>query len=86
MHAATGNASAIYVLVDVNGKTFLARGATFDYREFAHSSRLDDSEWQEMLEKDNEIGVQKWMLPLYLDTPVKIDESTTANRYEDIFR
>lgn len=83
LHAATGNASAIYVLVDVNGKTFLARGATYDYREFVHSGRLDDSEWQKMLEEDKEKGVQKWMQPLYLNTPVKIDESVTVNRYED---
>lgn len=86
LHAATGNASAIYVLVDVNGKTFLARGATYDYREFVHSGRLDDSEWQKMLEENKEKGVQKWMQPLYLDASVKVDERVTVNRYADPFR
>ena len=43
--------SSIYVLVPIEGKWTLTRGAVFSYREFLHpvSDRLTDEKWQQMV-------------------------------------
>ncbi|NNE66971.1 MAG: DUF3160 domain-containing protein [Pyrinomonadaceae bacterium] len=47
-----GRANEILVIVPVEGKLMLTRGAVFSYYEFAHpaNDRLTDSKWQEMLD------------------------------------
>ena len=81
LYEATGNADAIYVLVDINGKTYLTRGGTYSYYEFVNElgKRLTDEDWQERLEKGDVPGRPKWMLPLLLDS----DKELTVN--EEIF-
>lgn len=81
LYEATGNADAIYVIVEIDGKTYLTRGATYSYYEFVNEldKRLTDEEWQERLEKGDAPGRPKWMLPLILDTEKKL----TVN--EEIF-
>ncbi len=76
LYAASGNANAIYVLVKVNGKTYLTRGATYGYYEFTlpvDQPRLTDEEWQKELEK-NKFSMPKWMEPYLLNGKTKIDE------------
>ncbi|MBO4564050.1 MAG: DUF3160 domain-containing protein [Bacteroidaceae bacterium] len=81
LYEATGNADAIYVIVEIDGKTYLTRGATYSYYEFVNEldKRLTDEEWQERLEKGDAPGRPKWMLPLILDS----DKKLTVN--EEIF-
>ena len=46
-----GHANEIYVVVPIEGKLYLTRGAVFSYYEFVHpsSDRLTDEKWQKML-------------------------------------
>jgi hypothetical protein len=48
----------IYVVCHTNGKTFLARGALFNYYEFLSNERLTDIKWHEML------GIKKVVMAL----------------------
>ena len=74
LYEATGNADALYVIVEIDGKTYLTRGATYSYYEFVNEldKRLTDEEWQERLEKKDVPGRPKWMLPLILDSEKKL--------------
>ena len=74
LYEATGNADAIYVIVEIEGKTYLTRGATYSYYEFVNEldKRLTDEEWQERLEKGDAPGRPKWMLPLILGSEKKL--------------
>ena len=76
LYEATGNADAIYVLVDFEGKTYLTRGATYSYYEFVNElgKRLTDEEWQERLKKNDAPGRPKWMLPLIIDKKPTVNE------------
>jgi hypothetical protein len=49
-----GHANEIYVIIPIEGKLYLTRGAVFSYYEFIYpiSDRLTDEKWQKML-KDN---------------------------------
>lgn len=49
LEAGVGPAHEIYVVVPINGKLYLTRGAVFSYYEFESGSRLTDEEWQKML-------------------------------------
>jgi hypothetical protein len=53
LEEATGNPAALYVLVKIDGKAYVAQGATFTYYEFSQpmSHRLTDGEWQEMVKQ-----------------------------------
>lgn len=55
LEEAVGHANEIYVVVPIEGKLYLTRGAVFSYYEFVHnaSDRLTDEKWQRML-KENE--------------------------------
>lgn len=46
-----GHGNEIYVVVPIEGKLYLTRGAVFSYYEFIHpsSDRLTDEKWQQML-------------------------------------
>ncbi|HUV05676.1 MAG TPA: DUF3160 domain-containing protein [Armatimonadota bacterium] len=51
LEEAVGHANEIYVVVPIEGKLYLTRGAVFSYYEFTHpsSDRLTDEKWQKML-------------------------------------
>ena len=51
LELAEGYPMEIYVLVNVEGKTRIARGAVYSYYEFTYpaDSRLTDDEWRDML-------------------------------------
>ena len=76
LHEATGNANTIYVLVRINGETYLTRGATFSYYEFVRplGTRLTDEEWQEMLERGETPAAPEWMAPWLLTQPAKVGD------------
>lgn len=76
LYTACGNANAIYVLVKVDGKTYLTRGASYGYYEFTlpvSQPRLTDEEWQKELQKGT-FTMPKWMEPYITNGKVKIDE------------
>ena len=76
LYEATGNADAIYVLVDIGGKTYLTRGATFSYYEFVNplGQRLTDEEWQQRLEEGKEPERPKWMQPFMINQKPTVNE------------
>lgn len=76
LYEATGNADAIYVLVDIGGRTYLTRGATFSYYEFIKplEQRLTDEEWQKMLEDGEEPGRPTWMQPYFINQKPTVNE------------
>ncbi|MBR5982714.1 MAG: DUF3160 domain-containing protein [Bacteroidales bacterium] len=68
LYAATGNVNTIYVIVEIEGKLWLTRGAVLSYREFdvpLGNPRLTDEEWQKMLEEAPGYGVPEWIKELY---------------------
>ena len=67
LYEAIGLADEIYVVVEIDGRLYLTRGAVFSYREFNRplsEPRLTDEEWQKMLKKYPLRGVPSWMEPL----------------------
>jgi len=73
---ATGNADAIYVVVNIGGWIYLTRGAVFSYYEFVNplNTRYTDEEWQERLEKGKAPAREPWMTPLIIDKAPKANE------------
>lgn len=61
LHVGIGRARAMYILYPWEGKPVLCRGAVMPYYEFAHSHRLTDAEWKEMLDSDKRPGVPDWL-------------------------
>ena len=64
LYEAVGLGDEIYVVVEIDGYLYLARGAVFSYREFTEplgGQRLTDEEWQQQLEKNPRKGVPTWM-------------------------
>lgn len=64
-----GHANVIYVVVPIEGKLYLTRGAVFSYYEFTHpaSDRLTDEKWQQMLKEKKAPSPPDWtksFLPL----------------------
>ena len=76
LYEATGNADAIYVLVEIEGKTYLTRGATFSYYEFVNppGQRLTDEDWQRRLEEGEAPGRPRWMSPYIIDRKPTVNE------------
>jgi hypothetical protein len=67
MYVATGNVNTIYVIVEIEGKLWLTRGAVLSYREFdipLGNPRLTDEEWQDMLKEAPSYGVPEWIKEL----------------------
>jgi len=58
-----GRANEIYVVVPIEGKLYLTRGAVFSYYEFKQplSNRLTDEAWQKMLKSGGAPPVPAWM-------------------------
>lgn len=60
MEAGVGPAYEIYVVVPIEGKLYLTRGAVFSYHEFISDMRLTDEKWQEMIKEDKQPNMPKW--------------------------
>lgn len=78
LHAAVANANEIYVVVERNGKTYLTRGAVFDYHEFVDHDmqRFNDEEWQTLLKNKEQKGRPSWTKSLFVKDPVSINKVT----------
>lgn len=50
---ATGLVDELYVVVEINGKPYLTRGAVFSHYEFTNPGPLTDEQWQQRLLKNN---------------------------------
>ena len=77
LYEATGNADIIYVLVDIGGRTYLTRGATFSYYEFIKplGERLTDEEWQLQLENGKAPARPEWMQPYLIGKKPSVNET-----------
>lgn len=76
LYSACGNANVIYVLVKINGKTYLTRGGVYGYHEFVRPQnlpRLTDEEWQKELQQGKDY-MPEWMKPYIINGKVKTDE------------
>jgi hypothetical protein len=62
LEVGTGNPMCLYVIVPVEGKLQICRGATFSYYEFTQpmSNRLTDAQWQNMLKNSNPV-MPEWV-------------------------
>jgi hypothetical protein len=58
-----GHAFEIFVIVPIEGKLYLTRGAVFSYYEFlqAMADRLTDEKWQDMLKQKKAPPQPDWM-------------------------
>ena len=74
---ATGNANALYVLVNINGEVYLTRGATLSYYEFVYplGDRLTDEQWQELLKTDDAPALPQWIRPYIMNSKAEVDET-----------
>lgn len=62
LEEAVGHANELFVVVPIQGKLYITRGAVFSYYEFLHpsSDRLTDEKWQEMLKKKKAPPSPEW--------------------------
>jgi len=69
-----GHAGHIYVVVPVEGKLVLTRGAVMSYYEFIHpaTDRLTDEKWQEMLNSGEAPPPPEWTESFLTDKKSKI--------------
>ena len=72
----TGRASAIYVVVPIEGKLYLTRGATYTHYEFEWpmADRLTDETWQKMLNTGKTPNLPDWIKSFYIDTDKKPEQ------------
>jgi hypothetical protein len=78
LYEGVGQADEIYVVVEVKGYLYLMRGGVFSYRELTRpygEQRLNDEEWQKMLEQKPRLGVPEWMQEII----VPLDEAPVDN-------
>ena len=77
LYEATGNPNVIYALVQINGKIYVTRGATFSYYEFVRplGDRLTDEQWQKMLDDKKEPPQPAWFKPLMKDGQTEINQT-----------
>ncbi len=76
LHEGTGNADAIYVVVNIGGTFYITRGATFSHYEFVRplGERLTDEEWQKMIEEDNLPMRHEWMRQFIINKEPELNE------------
>ncbi len=69
----TGRAAAIYVVVPIQGKLYLTRGAVYTQYEFQWpaSDRLTDEKWQQILKTGKEPGFADWTRSFLVPTKKK---------------
>ncbi|MBE2228782.1 MAG: DUF3160 domain-containing protein [Ignavibacteria bacterium] len=89
LEVGVGYAHAMYVIVEIEGKLKLTRGAIFSFYEFPWqiSDRLDDKKWQKLLQKNaapqqpqwidyrSKLKIEQKLLPLY--KPDNVPDSST---------
>lgn len=65
----TGRANAIYVVVPIDGKLYLTRGAVYSHYEFEWpiSDRLTDEKWQKMLGSGQTPTLPDWIKSFFVD-------------------
>lgn len=72
-----GPAYEMFVVVPIDGKLYLTRGAVFSYYEFVSEKRLTDEEWQEIIKDDMSPPQLEWMKDFiddeYKDIPMPTD-------------
>ncbi len=76
VYEATGYVNDLYVVVEIQGRLYLTRGAVFSYHEFGRSLndlRLTDEEWQKELKSKPRHGVPVWMNEIILPSTVLTD-------------
>ena len=63
LEEAVGDAHEIYVVVPIQGKLYLTRGAVFSYFEFLRPAgkRLDDAGWQKLLDSKQRPPQPVWV-------------------------
>ncbi|OFX15143.1 MAG: hypothetical protein A2Z18_07265, partial [Armatimonadetes bacterium RBG_16_58_9] len=73
MEEGTGRAGAIYVVVPIEGKLYMTRGAVYTQYEFEWpaADRLTDEKWQKMLQTNREPGFAEWIKSFFIDTKKK---------------
>jgi hypothetical protein len=71
LEEAVGHANEILVIVPIEGKLVLTRGAVFSYYEFIHPSadRLTDEKWQKMLNANQAPPPPFWTESFLLSNP-----------------
>jgi len=85
LYEAVGPANEIYVVVEIQGKLYLTRGAVFSYREFSRDMgepRLTDEEWQESLKTKPNEGVPVWMNEIIIPRG-DMESRADVYQYED---
>lgn len=73
LEEATGRAATIYVVVPIEGKLYLTRGAVYTHYEFDWpiSDRLTDEKWQKMLQSGKTPTMAEWIKSFFIDTKKK---------------
>ena len=68
LEEAVGRAAAIYVVVPVDGKLQLTRGAIFTHYEFLQpaSNRLNDEQWKKRLKKGKVPSMASWLKSFFV--------------------
>lgn len=76
----TGRANAIYVVVPIEGKLYLTRGAVYSHYEFEWlmKDRLTDEKWQKMLNAGQTPGLADWISSFYVNTKERPPEEFKA--------
>lgn len=99
LEVGVGKAHAIYVIVEIEGKLKLTRGAIFSFYEFPwpSSDRLTDEKWQEMLKNGSAPEQPEWinyksnqkqekgLSPLYKPNIPDIPDSSTEPGWKIIY-
>ncbi|MHB1459853.1 MAG: DUF3160 domain-containing protein [Armatimonadota bacterium] len=80
LEEATGRASAIYVVVPIQGKLYLTRGAVYTHYEFEWpaSNRLSDEAWQKMLKSGKTPTLADWIKSFFTEPKKKLDNNFEA--------
>ena len=55
-----GSPAQIYVVVPINGKLYMTRGAIFSYYEFISDLRLTDEDWQKRIKANKQPPQPEW--------------------------
>jgi hypothetical protein len=78
LHEGVGPVNEIFVVVDIGGYLYLAKGASFSYYEFVQplGTRLTDEEWQQKIKDKKLPPIPSWMKDIILpdSKSPKVDE------------
>ncbi len=79
-----GYAHEIFVVVEIEGKLKLLRGAVFSYYEFIHpaENRLTDEEWRKMLKQGKEPPLSKWINVYFSNKKVNLPRPSYIQNYK----